>query len=99
MKKPYERYDARVRFVDVAIPQAHPGEERGPYRSYEEKLEGAREGKREEGIPWTVLVDDYTGKVHWAYSHEMADPVFLRGSDGRAAFYLIWPHAPTLKKQ
>jgi hypothetical protein len=48
-----------VRFVDVAIRQAQPGELRGTYRTYEEKPEGAQEGKREEGIPWTVLVDDY----------------------------------------
>ncbi len=84
--------------MDVAIRQAHPGERRGPYRSYEEKLEGAREGRREEGIPWTVLVDDYAGTWHRAYSSEMTDPVFLIGSDGRVSFYLMWAHAPTLKR-
>lgn len=87
-----------MQFVDVAIRQAHPGERRGPYRSYEEKLEGAREGKREEGIPWTVLVDDYAGKTHRVYSSEMTDPVFLIDSDGRISFYLMWAHAPTLKR-
>ncbi len=86
-----------MRFVDVAIRQAHPGERRGTYRSYEEKLEGAREGKREEGIPWTILVDDYAGTWHRAYSGEMTDPVFLIDADGRVAFYLMWAHAPTLK--
>ncbi len=87
-----------MRFVDVAIRQAHPGERRGTYRSYEEKFEGAREGRREEGIPWTVLVDDYAGTWHRAYSSEMTDPVFLIGSDGRVSFYLMWAHAPTLKR-
>ena len=82
----------------MVIRQAHPGERRGTYRSYEEKLESAREGKREEGIPWTVLVDDYAGTTHRAYSREMTDPVFLIDSDGRVAFYLMWAHAPTLKK-
>ena len=28
----------------------------------------------------------------------MTDPVFLIDSDGRVAFYLMWAHAPTLKK-
>ena len=84
--------------MDVAIRQAHPGEHRGPYRSYEEKLEGAREGRREEGIPWTVLVDDYAGTWHRAYSSEMTDPVFLIDTDGRVSFYLMWAHAPTLKR-
>jgi hypothetical protein len=85
-------------FLDVVIRQAHPGEECAPYRSYEEKLESAREYKREEGIPWTVLVDDLSGKVHRTYSREMTDPVFLIDSDGRVSFYLMWAHAPTLKK-
>lgn len=98
MKELHERYGDRVRFVDVTIRQAHPGEERGAYRSYQEKLESTREGKREEGIPWTVLVDDYAGTAHRAYSREMTDPVFLIDSDGRVAFYLMWAHAPTLKK-
>lgn len=87
-----------MRFVDVAIRQAHPGERRGTFRGYEEKLEGAREGRREEGIPWTVLVDDYAGTWHRAYSGEMTDPVFLIDADGRMAFYLRWAHAPTLKR-
>ncbi len=84
--------------MDVAIRQAHPGERRGAYRNYEEKLEGAREGRREEGIPWTVLVDDYAGSTHRVYSSEMTDPVFLIDSDGRVSFYLMWAHAPTLKR-
>ena len=45
-----------------------------------------------------MLVDDYAGTLHRAYSREMTDPVFLIGSDGRVAFYLMWAHAPTLKK-
>ena len=28
----------------------------------------------------------------------MTDPAFLIDSDGRVAFYLMWAHAPTLKK-
>ena len=87
-----------MQFVDIFIRQAHPGELRGPYQSYEEKLEEAREYKREEGIDWPVLVDDYAGTVHRTYSREMADPVFLIDSDGRVAFYGMWTHPPTLKR-
>ena len=87
-----------MQFVDIFIRQAHPGELRGPYRSYEEKLEEAREYKREEGIDWPVLVDDYAGTVHRTYSREMADPIFLIDSDGRVAFYGMWTHPPTLKR-
>ncbi len=87
-----------MQFVDIFIRQAHPGELRGPYQSYEEKLEEAREYKREEGIEWPVLVDDYAGTVHRVYSREMADPSFLVDSDGRVAFYGMWTHPPTLKR-
>ncbi len=45
-----------------------------------------------------MLVDDYAGTWHRAYSREMTDPVFLIDSDGRVAFYLMWAHAPTLKR-
>ncbi len=45
-----------------------------------------------------MLVDDYAGTVHRAYSREMTDPVFLIDTEGRVSFYLMWAHAPTLKK-
>lgn len=98
MKELHERYGDRVRFLEVFLRQAHPGELRGPYRGYEEKLESAREYKREDGIGWPVLVDDYSGKTHRVYSREMADPTFLIDADGRVAFYNMWTHPPTLRK-
>ena len=45
-----------------------------------------------------MLVDDYAGTWHRAYSSEMTDPVFLIDSDGRVSFYLMWAHAPTLQR-
>lgn len=98
MKQLYEWYGDRVRFFDVFLRQAHPGELRGSYRTYDEKLEGAREYKRQEELPWPLLVDDYEGTMHKTYSGEMADPVILIDSEGRVSFYGMWTHAPTLKK-
>lgn len=80
------------------IRQAHPGEDCHAYVSYEEKLEDAREYKRLEELPWDVLVDDYEGTVHRAYSCEMADPTFLIDAGGRVAFYGMWTHVPTLRR-
>ncbi len=80
------------------VRQAHPGEDRGGFANYEEKLASAREFARLESIPWRVLVDDYAGRTHRAYSREMADPTFLIDADGRVAFYNMWTHAPTLKQ-
>jgi hypothetical protein len=86
-----------VQFLDVIIRQAHPGEKRGRYLDYGEKLESAREFKRLESIDWPVLVDDYAGTVHRTYSREMADPSFLVDAEGRVAFYCMWTHAPSLQ--
>ncbi len=82
----------------MSVRQAHPGELRGGFANYREKLESAREYARLEGIPWRVLVDDYDGTTHLAYSRAMADPTFLIDADGRVAFYNMWTHAPTLKR-
>ncbi len=61
-------------------------------------MDGARQYKREERLPWPVLVDDLAGTVHRTYSGEMADPVFLIDSAGQVSFYGMWTHAPTLKQ-
>jgi hypothetical protein len=81
----------------VIIRQAHPGEKRGRYLGYEDKVRSAQEYRQLEDIAWPVLVDDYEGTVHRAYSQEMADPSFLIDADGRVAFYCMWTHAPSLK--
>ena len=85
-----------MEFVDVFLRQAHPGEDRPGYQTYAEKVEGAREYKREEALPWTLLVDDFAGSVHRSYSEEMADPVFLIDTEGIVSFYGMWTHVPTL---
>lgn len=87
-----------MEFLEIFLRQAHPGERRGSYRTYEEKLEGAREYSRQEQLPWPVVVDDLAGTVHRTYSQEMADPVFLVDAVGRVAFYGMWTHVPTLKR-
>ncbi|MDP8976748.1 MAG: hypothetical protein M3N28_10385 [Actinomycetota bacterium] len=87
-----------MRFLDVFIHQAHPGEDRHRYTTFEQKMAGAREYKEQEALPWPVLVDDLAGTMHEAYSQGMADPTFLIDADGRVAFYGMWTHAPTLDR-
>ena len=79
------------------VRQAHPGEERGAYRSFEQKLTDAREFQREEGIGWPVLADDLDATVHRAYGG-MSDPVYLIDAAGRVAFYGMWIDGPRLKQ-
>lgn len=86
-----------MRFMDILVRQEHPGERRGPYRTYEQKMEAAREYEREEEIPWPVLVDDLAGTVHGSYGGN-ASPVYLIDAAGWVVFYGVLPHAPTLKR-
>ena len=85
-----------MRFLEVFLREAHPGGERPAYRSDAAKLTAARDYRRDEAIPWPVLVDDLAGTTHQAYGG-MADPVYLIDADGRVAFYGMWTHAPSLK--
>ena len=80
------------------IHQAHPGELRHRYNTFDQKLDGAREYKDQEQLPWPVLVDDLAGTMHEAYSRGMADPTFLIDVNGEVAFYGMWTHAPTLQR-
>src|SRR3954453_9174599 len=95
MKKLYARWGDQVHFVDVMVRQAHPGPRVPAYHTFEEKLRDARRYVEEEQIPWGVLVEDLEGTVHQTYG-ELADPTYLIDSDGRAAFYNMWPDAPVL---
>jgi hypothetical protein len=92
MREHYRRYGARVRFVDVVVRQAHPGERRGAYRTYAEKLEDARRYKVEEAIAWPVVVDDFDATVQRAYGGLSAS-VYLLDAGGRVAFYGLWGQA------
>jgi hypothetical protein len=97
MKRLHARWGAQVHFVDVLIRQAHPGPGVLPYHSFEQKWHDAQRYQREEGIPWTVLVDDLEGTTHQVYGG-LADPTYLIDVDGRVAFYNMWTHVPTLHR-
>jgi hypothetical protein len=89
-------YSDRIEFVDLVVRQAHPGERRGPYRTFEEKMDDARRYQEEEAVTWTVLVDDLEGTVQRAYAG-MCAPVYLIDAQGIVAFYGMWGQAPALR--
>jgi hypothetical protein len=92
MRELHRRYGDRVQFVDVAVRQAHPGERRGAYRTYEEKLEDARRYQEEESVAWPVVVDDFDATVQRAYGGLSAS-IYLIDATGRVAFYGMWGQA------
>lgn len=96
MMELYRLYGERVRVVEVIVRQAHPGERHGGYRSYEAKLEDGRAYKREESLPWPVLIDDLAGTVQRAYGG-LAAAVYLIDSEGVIAFCGLWGQSPALR--
>ncbi len=96
MRELYRLYGERVRFVELLVRQAHPGERHGGYRSDDEKLADARAYSHEEHIPWPVLVDDLAGTVQRAYGG-LAAGVYLIDRRGRIAFCGTWGQAPALR--
>lgn len=97
MRELYGRYGDRVQFVDLVVRQAHPGERRGGYRSYEEKLSDARRYRLEESIAWPVVVDDLAASIQHVYGG-LSAPVFLIDAEGRVAFNGMWGAAVPLRR-
>lgn len=65
------------------------------YRSLERKAADALAYRRDEAVPWTVLVDDLQGTVHQVYGG-LSNPAYLIGVDGRVSYYGVTTGAPTL---
>jgi hypothetical protein len=78
------------------VRQAHPGPRAETYESYGQKMDSARQYVQEEDIPWPVLVDELSGRVHEMYG-TMTDPTYLIGSDGRVVFYCMWTRVPVVR--
>jgi len=96
MEELYRLYGEQVRFVEVLIRQAHPGELHGAYQSNEQKLQDGRDYKREENVPWPVLVDDLACSVQRAYGG-LAAAAYLIDSRGMVAFCGTWGQSPALR--
>ena len=86
-----------MQFVEVLIRQAHPGELHGAYLSDEQKLQDGRDYKREENLPWPVLVDDLACTVQRAYGG-LAAAAYLIDSRGMVAFCGTWGQSPALRE-
>jgi hypothetical protein len=97
MKKLHALWGNVVEFATVLVRQGHPGPAAERYRTFPHKAADAAAHEREDGVPWTVLVDDVDGRVHRMYGM-LSDPTFLIDDDGRVAFYNAVTHAPTLHR-
>jgi hypothetical protein len=97
MRELYELYGERVRFVEVLVRQAHPGELHGAYVASEDKFADALGYAREEAVPWPVLSDDLPGTEQRAYGG-LAAAVYLIDGQGVIAFCATWGQSPALRQ-
>lgn len=95
MKKLFHRWGDQVHLVDILVRQAHPGPTARTYETVEQKMHDGHRYVQDEGIPWTVLVDDLDGTVHQVYGG-LSDPTYLIDVDGRVAYYNMWTHVPNV---
>ena len=86
----YQRYrDQGFEFFTVYVREPHPGENYGPHRTAEQKLEFARDCRRQDGIVNPMLVDDLAGTVHRRYG-SMPNMIYIIEKNGRIAYKAMW---------
>jgi hypothetical protein len=96
MRELHRLYGDGLRFVEIVVRQAHPGERHGAYRSFDRKAEEARAYAAEEHIPWSVAIDDVDATVQRAYGG-LASAAYLIDARGTVAFCGTWGQSPALR--
>lgn len=85
----YRDFGDRVRFVNVYVREAHPGENYPRHISEEQKMRHARDWAEQDQMPGTAAVDTLDGATHQAYG-PLPNSVYLIDRAGRIAFRALW---------
>ena len=86
----YSKYRNKgFEFFTVYVREPHPGESYGPHKSWEQKLQYARECQKQDGIENPMLVDDLAGTVHQLYVL-MPNMIYIVDKDGKIVYKAIW---------
>ena len=89
VKRLHSEFGRQVEFVTLYVREAHPGEKIPQPQAFPEKLDNARSLKKQEGIAWSVAVDDVDGTLHRLLDTK-PNAAYLMGRDGRLAFRSLW---------
>jgi hypothetical protein len=73
----------------VYVREPHPGENYTEHRSWEQKLQYARECREQDGIETKMLIDGMDAAMHQAYG-EMPNMAFIVGKDGTIVYKSMW---------
>lgn len=87
----------RAHWFYLYVREAHPGERLPAHRSYEQKREQAELFRREDQVPWPVLVDEIEGTTAHAYTM-LPNAQILIDADGLVAFRGDVAHGGTLHR-
>ena len=85
----HARFGDRVRFVMVAVREAHPGARAPQPTDFETKRAHAERLRDLHNITYEVAVDDIEGRLHRALSPK-PNSAYLLGSDGTILFRAHW---------
>jgi len=89
LKRLHARFGSQIAFLMLHVREAHPGERYDQPRSFDEKLEHARDLKERDRLPWTIAVDDPAGSVHRALD-EKPNAIYLANQDGEIVYRALW---------
>ncbi len=89
LRELHARFGDHVRFVMVAVREAHPGENAPQPHGFDEKWEHAAMLRDLHGFDFEVAVDDIDGSLHRAFSPK-PNSAYLLGSDGTILFRAHW---------
>ncbi len=82
LERLYQQYRKKgFEFFIVYVREAHPGEKIGQHKTYEDKIQRAKDLKEEENVSIPILVDTYDGQIHLSYGSR-PNGVFVINKEG-----------------
>lgn len=86
----YRRYrDQGFEFLTIYVREPHPGENYGTHKTWEQKLQAAKDCRQQDGIQNPLIVDDLDGTMHRAYG-SMPNMIYIVDKNGKVAYKAMW---------
>jgi hypothetical protein len=90
LNKLYDGYRNKgFEFFTVYVREPHPGENYGPHKDWEQKLQYARDCRKQDDIRTQLVVDDLDGTVHHAYGI-FPNMIYIVDKDGKIVYKAMW---------
>ena len=98
LKSLYREFGQVVSFMTLYVRETHPGSDYAQPTTLETKRRHAREYRDRDSIPWTIAVDEISGRLHKQLDQK-SNSAYLVASDGTVLFRSLWSnHEWTLRE-